>query len=101
MIRFYCLYVKLPSLRYILENIVNSDIVSAKDFLIKMQKVFPFITKQTEIQNDNGSEFMKNFEQYLKQESISGLELQKITKNECLHLTKLCMCITIFVYASN
>ncbi len=36
-----------------------------------MQKVFPFITKQTEIQNDNGSEFMKNFEQYLKQESIT------------------------------
>ncbi len=45
-------------------NKLNSN--SAKDFLIKMQKVFPFITKQTEIQNDNGSEFMKYFDSYGK-----------------------------------
>ena len=44
---------------------------SAKDFFIKMRQVFPFITEQTEVQNDNGSEFMKNFEAYLKQESIT------------------------------
>jgi transposase InsO family protein len=44
---------------------------SAKDFMIKMREVFPFINQETEIQNDNGSEFMKNFEQYLKQESIT------------------------------
>lgn len=35
-----------------------------------MRKVFPFINSQTEIQNDNGSEFMKHFQQYLQQEAI-------------------------------
>jgi putative transposase len=44
---------------------------STKDFMIKMRKVFPFINSQTEIQNDNGSEFMKHFQQYLKQEAIT------------------------------
>jgi putative transposase len=44
---------------------------SAKDFMIKMRKVFPFIDDKTEIQNDNGSEFMKHFEEYLKKQSIS------------------------------
>jgi transposase InsO family protein len=43
---------------------------SAKDFLIKMRQVFPFITQKTQVQNDNGSEFMKNFQEYLKQQAI-------------------------------
>ncbi len=46
---------------------------SAKDFLLKMRQVFPFINQDTEVQNDNGSEFMKNFEEYLKRESITQL----------------------------
>jgi len=43
---------------------------SSKDFLIKMRQVFPFITQKTQVQNDNGSEFMKNFKEYLKQQNI-------------------------------
>lgn len=44
---------------------------SSTDFLIKMKQIFPFITNNTEIQNDNGSEFMKNFQEYLKNQSIT------------------------------
>ncbi|NJL96841.1 transposase, partial [Candidatus Gracilibacteria bacterium] len=43
---------------------------NSKDFLIKMRQVFPFIDKESEIQNDNGSEFKKHFQDYLEKENI-------------------------------
>lgn len=44
---------------------------ATKDFFVKMRDVFPFIKNTTEVQNDNGFEFMKNFQDYLKNQSIT------------------------------
>ncbi len=46
----------------------NLSSTSAKDFIIKFQKVFPYPIKH--IQTDNGQEFHKHFENYLKTQSI-------------------------------
>lgn len=39
---------------------------SAKEFLIELQNQIPNITKETEVQTDNGTEFMGNFKTYLE-----------------------------------
>jgi transposase InsO family protein len=39
---------------------------NTKDFFQKLEEVFPFLTRQTEIQTDNGSEFLRHFEDYLR-----------------------------------
>jgi transposase InsO family protein len=49
----------------------NLSSTTAKDFFIKLQQVLPFIDNNTEIQNDNGSEFMKNFQEHLQNQSIT------------------------------
>lgn len=41
---------------------------TAKDFMVKFQKVFPYPIKH--VQTDNGQEFHKHFQSYLKQQSI-------------------------------
>ena len=41
---------------------------TAKDFIIKFQKVFPYKIKH--IQTDNGQEFHKHFQDYLKTQKI-------------------------------
>ena len=46
----------------------NKSSKSAKDFLIKLKAVMPFEIKR--IQTDNGSEFMKYFDTYIKQKEL-------------------------------
>jgi len=53
--------------------------ITARDFLVKMRRVFPFIKELSEVQNDNGAEFHKHFADYLKQEKI--IQLWNYTKS--------------------
>ena len=52
--------------QYLIKTISTSS--TAKDFIIKFQKVFPYKIKH--IQTDNGQEFHKHFQDYLKTQKI-------------------------------